>query len=55
MVLGLVRTVQAAVKYRGGWKGLLEHMYTVSLFVFIGVGCQEVSAAHYLFDTYLQK
>ena len=30
MVYGLIRTVQASLKYRGGWKGLLEHMYTVS-------------------------
>ena len=30
MVYGLIRSVQAAVKYRGGWKGLFEHMYTVS-------------------------
>jgi len=28
MVYGLIRSVQAAVKYRGGWKGLMEHMYT---------------------------
>ena len=30
MGYGLIRSVQAAVKYRGGWKGLFEHMYTVS-------------------------
>ena len=30
MVLGVIRSVQAAVKYRGGWRGLMEHMYTVS-------------------------
>ena len=30
MVYGVIRNVQAALKYRGGWKGLLEHMYTVS-------------------------
>lgn len=28
MVWGVVRTVQQSLKYRGGWKGLLEHMYT---------------------------
>lgn len=28
MVYGVIRSVQAALKYRGGWKGLLEHMYT---------------------------
>lgn len=28
MVYGLIRSVQAALKYRGGWKGLYEHMYT---------------------------
>jgi hypothetical protein len=30
MVYGVIRSVQAALKYRGGWKGLYEHMYTVS-------------------------
>jgi len=30
MVYGLVKTFQAALKYRGGWRGLIEHMYTVS-------------------------
>ena len=30
MVYGVIRSVQAALKYRGGWRGLLEHMYTVS-------------------------
>ena len=30
MVYGLIRSIQAALKYRGGWKGLMEHMYTVS-------------------------
>jgi NADH:ubiquinone oxidoreductase subunit len=28
MVWGLVRNFQKSVKYRGGWKGFLEHMYT---------------------------
>ncbi|KAL7464838.1 hypothetical protein ACHAXS_005163 [Conticribra weissflogii] len=28
MVYGVIRNFQAALKYRGGWKGLLEHMYT---------------------------
>ncbi|KAL9185452.1 hypothetical protein ACHAXT_003229 [Thalassiosira profunda] len=28
MVYGVVRNFQAALKYRGGWKGLFEHMYT---------------------------
>lgn len=31
MVYGIIRSVQAQLKYRGGWKGLWEHMYTVSL------------------------
>ena len=30
MVYGAVKTFQAALKYRGGWRGLIEHMYTVS-------------------------
>lgn len=29
MVYGLIQSVRAAAKYRGGWKGLFEHMYTV--------------------------
>lgn len=28
MVLSVVRNVQAALKYRGGWKGLFQAMYT---------------------------
>jgi len=28
MVKGLVESVKAALKYRGGWRGLYEHMYT---------------------------
>uniref|UniRef100_A0A7S4N733 NADH dehydrogenase [ubiquinone] 1 alpha subcomplex subunit 12 n=1 Tax=Odontella aurita TaxID=265563 RepID=A0A7S4N733_9STRA len=28
MVWGLVQSFKAAAKYRGGWRGLLEHMYT---------------------------
>lgn len=28
MVLGVIRNFQKSLKYRGGWKGLLEHMYT---------------------------
>ena len=31
MVYSVVKNFQKALKYRGGWKGLLEHMYTVSL------------------------
>jgi hypothetical protein len=31
MVYGVIRSVQAALKYRGGWRGLWEHMYTVSV------------------------
>ena len=31
MVFGVIRNFQKSLKYRGGWKGLLEHMYTVSL------------------------
>lgn len=33
MVLSVIRNVQKSLKYRGGWKGLLDHMYTVG-FVF---------------------
>lgn len=29
MVYGFVKSIQQAVKYRGGWKGLMEHMYSV--------------------------
>ena len=29
MVYSITRTVQASLKYRGGWKGLFEHMNTV--------------------------
>lgn len=28
MVLSVIRNVQKSLKYRGGWKGLLDHMYT---------------------------
>lgn len=28
MVYGLIQSVRAALKYRGGWQGLKEHMYT---------------------------
>lgn len=28
MVLSVIRNVQRSLKYRGGWKGLFEHMYT---------------------------
>ena len=35
MVYGVIRNVQAALKYRGGWKGLLEHMYTVSYIIIL--------------------
>ena len=30
MVYSVIQNVRAALKYRGGWKGLLTHMYTVS-------------------------
>jgi hypothetical protein len=30
MTYAVIRSVHAALKYRGGWKGLFEHMYTVS-------------------------
>jgi hypothetical protein len=33
MVLSVVKNFQQALKYRGGWRGLLEHMYTVSDFL----------------------
>lgn len=29
MPLGLIETVRTALRYRGGWKGLFNHMYTV--------------------------
>jgi hypothetical protein len=38
MVLGLVQQIQQSLKYRGGWKGLLQHMYAVSLFNWLGGG-----------------
>lgn len=28
MVFSVIQNIRAALKYRGGWKGLLEHMYT---------------------------
>jgi hypothetical protein len=37
MVFSLVRNAQEALKFRGGWRGLLEAMYTVS-YVGVGVG-----------------
>ena len=52
MVYGVVRSFQAALKYRGGWKGLLEHMYTVSSTVFCFVedhvicGVRHATARH---------
>ena len=30
MVLSVSQNVRQALKYRGGWKGLFEHMYAVS-------------------------
>lgn len=30
MVWGLIENFRAALKYRGGWKNLYYHMYTVS-------------------------
>jgi len=35
MVYGVIRNLQASLKYRGGWKGLFEHMYTVSYYQFV--------------------
>jgi len=29
MVYGVIMNVVQGLKYRGGWRGLLEHMYTV--------------------------
>ena len=29
MVLSVIQNFSRALKYRGGWRGLLEHMYTV--------------------------
>jgi len=34
MVFGMVKNVQAALKYRGGWKGLFQLMYTNGDFPF---------------------
>jgi hypothetical protein len=31
MVWGVIQNVRFALKYRGGWRGLLEHMYTVGV------------------------
>jgi hypothetical protein len=31
MVWGIIQTFRSSLKYRGGWKGLLEHMYTVRI------------------------
>lgn len=30
MVWGIINNFKVSLRYRGGWKGLLEHMYTVS-------------------------
>jgi hypothetical protein len=30
MVYGVIQNFVQGLKYRGGWRGLLEHMYTVS-------------------------
>jgi hypothetical protein len=30
MVWGLIETFRHSLKYRGGWQGLFNHMYTVS-------------------------
>lgn len=30
MVKGVIEGVKASLKYRGGWRGFYEHMYTVS-------------------------
>jgi hypothetical protein len=30
MVVSIIQTFRNALKYRGGWRGLLEHMYAVS-------------------------
>ena len=45
MVWGVVRTVQQSLKYRGGWKGLLEHMYTNGDYPFKFGTCMGVDAA----------
>jgi hypothetical protein len=29
MVYGVIQNFIQGLKYRGGWRGLLEHMYTV--------------------------
>lgn len=29
MVWSVIKTVEKGLKFRGGWYGLLEHMYTV--------------------------
>lgn len=33
MVVSIIQNVRLGLKYRGGWRGLLEHMYTVSTMV----------------------
>lgn len=30
MVWGVIESVRHSLKYRGGWRGLFQHMYTVS-------------------------
>eukprot|EP00584_Thalassiosira_punctigera_P004882 CAMPEP_0172529034 /NCGR_PEP_ID=MMETSP1067-20121228/3219_1 /TAXON_ID=265564 ORGANISM="Thalassiosira punctigera, Strain Tpunct2005C2" /NCGR_SAMPLE_ID=MMETSP1067 /ASSEMBLY_ACC=CAM_ASM_000444 /LENGTH=249 /DNA_ID=CAMNT_0013313023 /DNA_START=95 /DNA_END=844 /DNA_ORIENTATION=+ len=50
MVYGLIRSVQAAVKYRGGWKGLWEHMYTNGDYPFkfgTYMGCDSAGNRYY--------
>ena len=35
MVVGFVKHIQSALKYRGGWKGLFELGYTVRIILFL--------------------
>ena len=45
MVWGVVQNFRASLKYRGGWKGLIDHMYTVSESNAITVGDDDLSQA----------
>lgn len=38
MVYGVIQNFIQGLKYRGGWRGLLEHMYTVRVVVVVVSG-----------------
>ena len=39
MVYGVIQNVKQALKMRGGWKGLLDHMYKVSSYCILLCKC----------------